>query len=136
MLSNVPPLQAEVDARIAEYRRLGWQRRAPAQVVYQEPSVLCPWLGCGYRIDGIHFCLEKWANPALLEQYLFQWWNGPGLIGKCPGCHNLVLFDLTEKQRVEKSVQVPTELLPDDWVAKASVVTRSLGYSNADLKKL
>lgn len=106
----------EVQARIAEYRRLGWQRRAPAQVVYQDPHVVCPWSNCGYRIAGIHFRLEKWIEPTVLDQYLDQWWNGPGLIGKCPGCGRPVLFGVEGKQTVEGSVAYSANLLPDDPV--------------------
>ena len=52
------------------------------------------------------------------------WWNGPGLVGRCPGCGRYVLFTLEDKRAVLDSTKWGSALLPDDWHEKAHVVTR------------
>ena len=52
----------ELGRRISEFRRLGVSRNLPAQVVYQEPYVECPWPGCGMRINAIQFHLDNWPD--------------------------------------------------------------------------
>ena len=120
--SVVPP--EEVARRIEEYRRLGYERRATPMVVYHPPSALCPWPGCGYRIDGIHFKLEDWCDSAALDRYLKAWWRGAGLVGRCPGCGKLVLFALTNKSKVTDQSGLTEALLPDDWIDKAHLVSK------------
>ena len=39
----------ESERRLAEYRRIGFQRQAPAHVVYHEEHLDCPWAGCDLR---------------------------------------------------------------------------------------
>jgi hypothetical protein len=115
----------EVERRLAEYRSLGFQRKAPAQVVYQEPYLLCPWPKCTQRIDAIHFQLDRWAKQDELDRYLQSWWRGPGLVGNCPGCGQPVLFALTSKSKVTDVSSLANAVLPDDWYAKASLVCKS-----------
>ena len=112
----------EVTRRIAEYRQLGFQRSIPAQVVYQDPFIVCPWLGCGLRINAIQFHLEKW--PELEKQLLKAWSQGPGLIGRCPNCDRYVLFDLTAKSTVSEPTVLEFAMLPADWKEKAYIVTK------------
>jgi hypothetical protein len=108
-----PVSPEEVERRLAEYRRMGYARKAPAQVVYHEPFIACPWPGCGLRINGIRFQLEKWKE--LEDQLLDSWWRGPGLIGRCPRCGQYVLFALTSKAAVTDPSSFHCVLLPDDW---------------------
>lgn len=115
-----PPDQAR---RVDEYRRLALERRAPAQVVYHESSALCPWPGCGYRIDGIHFQLESWADQILREKLLTAWWTS-GLLGKCPKCQQWVLFDITSKAAVTDVKPYHMAMLPENWQEKAHIVTK------------
>ncbi len=105
----------EVERRIAEYRRLGFQRRAEPQVVYQPPHQQCPWPGCGSRIRGIKFQLESLNDPVRFSQWLAAWWQGPGLVGRCPGCGHYVLFEITGKKAVQDPTAMGSALLPDDW---------------------
>jgi hypothetical protein len=116
---------AEKARRMAEYRKLGFERRAPAQVVYQEPHVLCPWPGCGLRIDGIHFQLDRWLDKSQLDTLLAAWWKGPGLVGKCPKCRNLVLFAVEGKSTVTDETSYVMARLADHWAVEAHIVTRA-----------
>src|SRR5262249_35868061 len=112
----VPP--EEVERRIAEYRRLGFGHRAPAHIVYQGPHQACPWPGCDYRIAGIAFQLEQLGDPEQQARWLESWWQGPGLVGPCPGCGRLVLFGMADKQRITEVTATPAAVLPEDWHQK------------------
>ncbi len=118
----VPP--EEVESRIAEYRLLGFQRRAEAQVVYQGVDQVCPWPGCGLRIVGINFQLHQMEDSPVRERLLAAWWQGPGLVGRCPHCDRDVLFALGGKQAVEDPTSLAAALLPEDWQQRAHLVTR------------
>jgi hypothetical protein len=120
----VPP--EEVARRVAEYRRLGFQRQAPAHVVYHEEHFDCPWAGCDFRIAGINFRLELQGDSAARAQWLAAWWNGPGLVARCPGCGRHVLFGLDGKRAVSDPAPWGTAVLPDDWHHKAHVVARAV----------
>src|SRR6266849_101871 len=112
--TNQPVSSEEVARRIAEFRHLGWERGIPAQVVYQDPYIACPWPGCGLRINAIQFHLEKW--PDREKSLLESWWQGPGLAGRCPRCERYVLFGLTSKAAVSEPAALGSALLPDDWM--------------------
>jgi hypothetical protein len=117
-LSAVPP--EEVARRVAEYRRLGFEHRAMPHVVYHGPWVLCPWPGCGFRLAGIDFQLES-GDTASYTAGLAAWWQGPGLVGRCPGCQKYVLFSMSGKQCVEDPAAAGLVVLPDDWFERAYV---------------
>jgi hypothetical protein len=119
----VPP--EEVQRRIAEYRRLSFLGHLPAQVVYQDPHSACPWPGCGLRIAGINFQLDKMGDPDKVARWLASWWNGPGLVARCPGCKRYVLYDVTCKQAVATPTAMGQDtLLAEDWDQKAHLVVR------------
>jgi hypothetical protein len=115
----------EIERRIAEYRRLGFEHQAAAHVVYQGLNQRCPWPDCDLRIAGIGFQLEKMGDSALLNELLAAWWQGPGLVGRCPSCRRDVLFSLGNKQAVTDPVRLGYTVLPKDWHQKAYVVVRS-----------
>lgn len=116
------PSPEEAARRIAEFRRLGFERGLPVQVVYQDPYIVCPWPGCDMRINGIQFHLEKWPD---LQNRLFEaWWQGPGLAGRCPKCTRHVLFTLTSKSAVPELSSLGAAILPDDWTEKAHLVSK------------
>src|SRR5437868_13070238 len=121
-LATPPP--EEVKRRLAEYRRLGFERRAPAHVVYQEEQVSCPWAGCDYGIAGINFRLELQGDGPTVAQWLAAWWIGSGLVARCPACGRHVLFSLHAKKAADHTVVATTPVLPDDWHEKAHVVVR------------
>lgn len=120
--STVPP--EEVKRRIAEYRRICFERKLPAQVVYHGVNAPCPWPGCGLRILGIRFELELLGDATQVSRWMDAWWNGPGLIGRCPHCRQNVLFDVTSKQAVTGPAPPGAGVLPEDWHEKAHVVVR------------
>ncbi len=112
----------EVRQSIAVYRRLGFENRAPAHVVYHGPHQVCPWAGCGYRIAAIGFQLNQMGNPDQVEQWLKAWWQGPGLVARCPGCHQYVLFGVQEKRSIAATDLRDFFVLPDHWDATTYLV--------------
>lgn len=114
----------EIQRRVSEYRRIGFERRIPAQVVYHEANHPCPWPGCGLRIAAVHFQLEQLGDPSQTSSWLDAWWKGPGLVARCPGCSRYVLFDLEEKRTVTDPASLEHAVLPDDWQHKAHIVLR------------
>jgi hypothetical protein len=112
----------EVARRIQEYRRLGHLRQAPAQVVYPDAAGLCPWPDCGLRIAGIRFELERMGDASQVTAWLAAWWNGPGLVARCPKCKRPVLFDVTGKQAIAEPVPPEYAVLPQDWHKVAHLV--------------
>ena len=118
----LPP--EEIEKRIEEYRRISFERRLSPQVVYQPPFQVCPTPGCNQRIDGIHFQMEKWVQGADLDRFLKAWWCESGLVGRCPGCGNYILFGLTSKIMVSNPNREDV-VLPDNWAEKAHLVSKS-----------
>jgi hypothetical protein len=115
----IPP--EEVQRRIAEYRRLSFLGRLPAQVVYHDPYVACPWPGCGLRIAGINFQLDKMGAPDQVARWLATWWNSPGLVARCPDCRQYVLFGVDDKKAVSDPAATNLPVLPDDWHLNAYI---------------
>lgn len=115
----------ELERRVAEYRRRSFENQAPAQVVYPAPHHPCPWPGCDLRIAGINFQWEQMGDPARRASLFAAWWQGPGLVGKCPGCGRYVLFSLEDKQAVANPGEFAQATLPEDWHTKAHLVVRT-----------
>ncbi len=118
--STVPP--EEVERRIAEYRRLGYEHQAMPHGIYEDPFIVCPWPGCGFRIAAVDFHIEKRGDPTLYKGAVTAWWQGPGIVGRCPGCGNHVLFSMSDKRQVNDPAAVGMILLPDDWHQTAYIV--------------
>jgi hypothetical protein len=114
---------AEVERRLAEYRRQGSEHQAMPHGVYLSPFIVCPWTGCGFRFSARDYQIEKSADPALYSRVLSAWWQGPGVVGRCPGCANFVLFNMTHKQTVTDPATQGMTLLPDDWHQQAYIVS-------------
>jgi len=114
----------EIQRRIDEYRWLGFQSKGEAQVVYKTSDHPCPWPGCAARIAGINFQLKKMEDTELCERLLAAWWQGPGLVGRCPDCKRHVLYGLGGKTAVSDPQSFPSALLPEDWHAKAHLVRK------------
>src|SRR5262249_43090332 len=120
----VPP--AEVARRVAEYRGTAFERKAAPQVVYLPDQHCCPWPGCDYRIVGIHYRLDALGSPEECARWLAAWWQGPGLVARCPGCGNLVLFDVQAKPQVSEEDLRNVEVLPDWWAQTARLAMASV----------
>lgn len=112
----VPP--AEVARRLAEYRQMGFEKKAMPHIVYHSPWDICPWPGCGFKIASIDFQLEMGDNYV---SQLAAWWLGPGLVGRCPGCNQNVLFGFNDKRCVSDPPDAGLVVLPDDWYQRAYV---------------
>ena len=111
----------EVVRRIADYRRQGFEHKTMPHIIYHGVHITCPWPGCGYRIAGIDFQLEHY-DPAFHNQALAAWWQGSGLVGRCPGCGQFVLFGINDKQTVTDPNTGGFVVLPDDWHQKAYIL--------------
>jgi hypothetical protein len=120
---DVPP--EEIQRRIAEYRRLGYEHRSPAIMVYPAEHQTCPWPDCDRRIAGVRFNLDRIGDPERTEELMASFWQGPGLVGRCPGCGRYVLFGYEAKERVPDPARHASALLPDDWGEKADLSPRS-----------
>jgi hypothetical protein len=92
-------------------------------VVYLAASLLCPWPGCGYRIELIDFQLEKMVDSTLYARVMSFWGIDPefGLIGRCPGCGEFVLFGIAAKRCVQDPAGTGLPVLPDDWHQRAYI---------------
>jgi hypothetical protein len=115
----VPP--EDVARRITEYRRQGFERRAMPHIIYHGSHIACPWAGCAYQIAGIDFQLENYER-VFHNRALAAWWQGPGLVGRCPGCGRYVLFGFNDKQTVVDPNAGGYVVLPDDWDKKAYIL--------------
>lgn len=107
--------------RITEMRQLSLQAKHPPQVVYHGAHQFCPW-GCGLRIDGINFQLENWVSKEEHARWLASWWTGPGLVGRCPRCNQLVLYSVLEKRKAAPETNAP--IMPGDWFQRGHVLPR------------
>ncbi len=110
----------EVARRIAEYRKIGFERKAMPHIIYHPPWDLCPWPGCGFKIAAIDFQLET-GDAANYASQLAAWWLGAGLVGRCPGCNHHVLFGFNDKRCVTDPKAGGLVVLPDDWYQRAYV---------------
>ncbi|MBI3412051.1 MAG: hypothetical protein HY040_27285 [Planctomycetes bacterium] len=80
------------------------------------PFLFCPWPGCGFRIELLDFQLELMAESALYAQAMAEWGRDDfGLIGRCPGCRQFVLYGTQDKKLVEDPASLSLPILPDDW---------------------
>lgn len=113
----------EVDRRLREYRERGLQQRAMPHIIYRPPYVACPWPNCDYEIAGIDFQLELMGDQTCYQRLMDAWWKGVGLVGRCPGCGDYVLFTMQKKQRVEDPADYGEAVLPDDWYTRAYLVS-------------
>jgi hypothetical protein len=91
-------------------------------IIYQGAYRYCPWPGCNCEIAGIDFQLEKLNDPAVYARLLAAWWQGPGLVGRCPKCGQHVLFGIQDKKAVRDPATLPDALLPDDWFQNAYIL--------------
>ncbi len=106
---------------IDEYRREGYNRQAMPHIVYHDPFHLCPWPGCGFKIAAVDFQVEKISDAGQKKELLAAWWQGPGFVGRCPGCGKYVLFSMDSKRAVADPAAQGLKLLPEDWYQTAYI---------------
>jgi hypothetical protein len=111
----------EAARRVGEYRRVGFERKAMPRIIYHPPWDVCPWPGCGFKIAGIDFQL-KTSDSAGYSRQLAAWWQGAGLVGRCPGCGQFVLFGMDDKRCVSDPGEHGLTVLPDDWYQRAYIL--------------
>jgi hypothetical protein len=95
---------------------------------YLNARIWCPWPGCGFRIELIDFQLELQGNPAFYAQVMMEWGRLPGygLIGRCPGCRQHVLYSAREKQPIDDPSTAGLPVLPDDWHLNAVILANNV----------
>ena len=116
---EVPP--EEVARRIAEWRRISYECRGRAVIVYPAEQRACPWPGCGRVISGIDFQLHQLGAPEQIENWMAAWWQGDGLVGPCPACGRYVQYGYFEKRPIHDPAAHAREQLPDDWFRTAII---------------
>ncbi len=116
--ARAKPTPEEVERVTAEYRRAGYERPLPAVMVYAPEHQACPWPGCDVRIAAIDFQFHHWSDREFAERLRKEWWLGPGLVGRCPGCGRHVLFGFQFKRAVDDEAPFAEALLPADWVER------------------
>lgn len=122
VVSPTPSVSSEeVESRIKAYRRLGFEHRSPAVMVYPAAQQLCPWTDCGITITAIDFRLNDMGDVSQREKWLAAWWQGSGLVARCPGCRRYVLFGYEEKHTVDNLAGFEEVVLPDDWARTAQI---------------
>ncbi len=112
----------QIEQRIEQYRAEGFQQRAMPHILYRSPFIVCPCDGCDREIAGIDFQLELLGDEELHTRLMKAWWKRSGLIGRCPGCSNHVLFTMQDKQIVEVTDIDTSALLPDNWYEVAYIL--------------
>jgi len=92
-------------------------------VVYLAAAILCPWPGCRFQIELVDFQLEHYGDAGLYAQVMAAWGRQAdfGLIGRCPGCGQHVLFGLDTKATIADLSITGLPVLPDDWHARAYI---------------
>src|SRR5438876_4538002 len=121
IIQDREPTVSQNDERywIDEYRQEGFKRQAMPHIIYHHPFQLCPWPGCGFRIAAIDFRIEKIDDPNHKKELLAAWWQGPGFIGRCPGCGKYVLYSMDGKQSISDAAVQGYKMLPEDWYQSA-----------------
>ena len=121
--SDCAVTEEPVRERVRVYRDSGFERRAKPHIVFHPAFHGCPWPGCNFQIPGIDFQLELLGDEAAYERWLRSWWKGPGLVGRCPGCAQFVLFTMEQKLTVDDPQNYGDALLPDDWHHRAYLLS-------------
>lgn len=106
---------AQVRRRMRAYREEGYKRSAMPHILFRPAQHGCPWDGCDHLISGVDFQLELMGDDQAYQQWMKSWWKGPGLVGRCPGCGQHVLFTMEQKLPVEDPTKYAGATLPDDW---------------------
>jgi hypothetical protein len=115
LFSELAATDSQVRSRLREYREEGYQRNAMPHILFRPAHHGCPWVGCDHLISGIDFQLELMGDDQAYHQWMNAWWKGPGLVGRCPGCGQYVLFTMEKKLPVEDPKQFEGAILADDW---------------------
>jgi hypothetical protein len=105
----------EIERMTADYCRLAYEKKAMPHGMFEDPYIVCPWSGCGFRITGVDFHIERMGNPPFYAQVIQGWWLGPGIAARRPGCGNYVHFSVGKKQTVADPLAAGLVTLPDNW---------------------
>ena len=71
----------------------------------------------------VDFQLELAGDQAFYARVMADWGQRAdfGLVGRCPGCKQLVLFGLNEKKKIDYADSLGFPILPDDWHVHAYI---------------
>lgn len=91
---------------------------APPHVHYHQ--AYCPHPGCEHRLEWIDFQLELFGDlEGIYKQLVKSWWEGPGFVGRCPGCGGWVRFTSLRMTAVDEEQMGSLPRLPENWAAVA-----------------
>jgi hypothetical protein len=71
----------------------------------------------------VDFQIEKNRDSEFYSRAIAAWWQGSGIVGRCPSCENPVLFSLDRKEQVLDSAMSGYVVLPDGWHHSAYIVS-------------
>jgi len=117
-------IRATTDLRERErmhglYLEGGRRRRMAPHVIYSDP--MCPYEGCGCRLQAIDFRLENFGR-SVHDPLVTAWWDDSGFAGRCPQCGGWIHFTVRGKRPIDEDEAARLPQLPDDWYSKATVL--------------
>src|SRR5438067_7713320 len=86
-------------------------------VAFDLAYFLCPWPDCPVRMSAIDFRVEAFNDPDLYARAVGDWLQREdfGLVARCPGCGNYVLYSRKTKRCVDDPATLDHPVLPDGW---------------------
>jgi len=71
-------------------------------------------------MEWIDFKLELHGDPEAIDKPLVRsWWEGRGLVGRCPACSNWIRFTTLGMEGIPEDRADQYPRLPDNWHAVA-----------------
>jgi len=130
--STLSPAEMEILDRFCREGGLG--AMMSPQVRYDGPG--CPHSSCWHRMEWIDFKLELRGDlEGVYKPLVRAWWEGTGLLGRCPVCHEWIRFTTFEMETVDEALRpgirgfrktgIPWRSLPE----RQQMITRSTGYA-------
>jgi hypothetical protein len=73
----------------------------------------------------VDFRLEMPGDKALYNEVVRNWGLTPGygIIARCPGCREYVLYTNNTKEKVLDPSALAFPVLPDDWYSNAEILS-------------
>jgi len=113
------PTSADLERMHALHLKHGQERQMAPHVVYHDS--LCPYPGCGYKLQALDFCLEHYG-PGVHDPLVTAWWNDTGFAGRCPHCGGWIHFTIRSKLAISAEEAAALPQLPDDWQDHALIL--------------
>ncbi len=96
------------------YREGGLRAMASPRVHYDDAE--CPHEDCAHKMEWIDFKLELHGDPERIYKPLVKaWWEGNGIVGRCPSCQGLIQFTTLGMKAIEETAAQHSARLPGNW---------------------